>query len=141
MGNLETGQRNPELDPSGDLESGQRTGARESTEGQKLEWGPELDREVMGWNWNRAVYQIEELNASLTKGEKPWRLPTKDELVAEFNKTGSTPDGFNKRYCYWSGTTSPINPDGAFKVDMSDGSVKGGNKAAPDSDIIARCVR
>ena len=69
-------------------------------EASKLEWGPELGQ----ISWDDAQEKIVELNAKLAEGEKPWRLPTKDELVAEFEKTGSTPIGFQSG-SYWSNTT------------------------------------
>ncbi|MFA5934610.1 MAG: DUF1566 domain-containing protein [Candidatus Paceibacterota bacterium] len=73
--------------------------AETKAEEQKLEWGPELGR----MSWYDAENKIAELNAGLLEGEKPWRLPTKDELVAEFNKAGKTPIDFQDDY-YWSGT-------------------------------------
>jgi hypothetical protein len=54
--------------------------AEVKAEGQKLEWGPELGR----MSWYDAKNKIAELNAVLSEGDKSWRLPTKVELIAEF---------------------------------------------------------
>ena len=105
----------------------------ESIESSKLEWGPDLGQ----LSWNTAQVKIEKLNKDLKKGEKPWRLPTKDELVAEFNKAGKTPAGFERRY-YWSGTTRPQDSDYAYYVSMGSGLVYF-LKDLPN--ILVRCVR
>lgn len=107
---------------------------KESVESSKLEWGPELGQ----MSWNNAQTKIDNLNKKLGKGEKPWRLPTKDELVAEFSKTDSTPAGFQSG-CYWSGTTHPGYSDGAYIVLMYNGNVDDGNKGFPN--VRVRCVR
>lgn len=74
--------------------------AEAKAEGQGLEWGPDLGR----MSWYDVQTKIAELNASLAEGEKSWRLPTKYELVAEFDKAGKTPTGFQSDY-YLSDTT------------------------------------
>ncbi len=98
----------------------------EGIEESKLEWGPELGRMSL----DDAQAKIVELNARLVEGEKPWRLPTAEELEAEFNKTGKTPAGFESDY-YWSGTTIPFdsrldsldNKGDTYIVDMNIGDV------------------
>ena len=104
MGNPETGPRNPELDKAGGLESGQGTGARENIEKSPLEWGSDLGF----MSWDDAQIKIAELNVNLTEGENKWRLPTKDELLDEFNKTGSIPSGF-KPTVYMSIYRDPLS--------------------------------
>jgi len=69
----------------------------ENIESSKLEWGPELGQ----MSWNDAQEKITELNAKLAEGEKPWRLPTKDELETKFKKGGPSITGFQKDF-YWS---------------------------------------
>ena len=108
--------------------------AEAKAEGQKLEWGPELGK----MSWNDAQVKIAELNAGLAEGEKPWRLPTKDELVAEFNKTRSTPAGL-QRESYWSGTTYPDGLGYAYGVSMGSGDVNYGYKE--DRGSLVRLVR
>ena len=87
--------------------------AEAKAEGQKLEWGPDLGQ--MSWNDTQA--KINELNKGLVEGEKKWRLPTKDELVAEFDKTHSTPVGFEGGP-YWYGTESPGYLKWCYVIDM-----------------------
>jgi len=106
----------------------------ESIESSKLEWGPELGQ----MSWNTAQSKIEKLNKDLKKGEKPWRLPTKDELVAEFNKAGGTPAGFQRDY-YWSGTTPPGYSGYAYDVNMGSGGV--GDSSGDYAYSRVRCVR
>ena len=93
-------------------------------------------------SWYNAQAEIEELNKSLNKGliksEEPWRLPTEDELLAEFNKAGKTPAGF-ERDCYWSGTTHPGLPGSAYFINMGRGNVDIDYKRNPN--FLARCVR
>lgn len=108
--------------------------ADENIEESKLELGPNLSP----MSWNDAQEKISKLNKNITKGEKPWRLPSKDELVAEFKITNSTPDGFISDF-YWSGTTHPDNSDIAYVVTMGFGEVVTFAKDVPD--IRARCVR
>ena len=106
----------------------------ENIESSKLEWGPELGP----MSWYDAQKKIIKLNKSLPEGEKPWRLPTKDELRAEFKKNGSTPTGFQEQ-SYWSSTTHPNGPDFAYEVRMYDG-----NTPCCDKDALSihvRCVR
>lgn len=73
----------------------------ENIESSKLEWGPELG----AMSWNKAKTEIDNLNKKLGEDEKPWRLPTKDELLVKCNKTGSPPPGFQSDF-YWSSTIS-----------------------------------
>ncbi len=110
--------------------------AEAKAEGQKLEWGPDLDE----MNWNDAQEKIKELNSKLSEGEKPWRLPTKDELVAEFKKTGSIPAGF-QGYWYWSINTSLVTQDDAYVVHMGLGEVDSSIKANSFIQTHCRLVR
>jgi hypothetical protein len=110
------------------------TPTTENIESSKLEWGPDLGE----MSWYDAQTKIAELNSTLPEGEKPWRLPTKDELVAEFKKTGSTPADF-QRGAYWSETTLlPDRPNVAFFVSV-EGIVYNDTKGYPH--VLARCVR
>ena len=99
----------------------------------KLEWGPDLGSVFL----SKAQTEIQKLNASLDEGEKPWRLPTKDELVAEYKKIDNTPIGFQRNY-YWSGTTPPHDIDAVYIVDMNNCCVDAGNKVVHN---YARLVR
>ncbi len=99
--------------------------ATESIEVSKLEWGPEFDLV----DWNKAQEKIVEFNAGLAEGEKPWRLPTKDELLAEFHKTDSTPNGF-KSSGYYSSTEYPTQHDAVYSVHMYDGSLMSTSKTS-----------
>ena len=85
----------------------------ETIEKPKLEWGPDLGQ----MSWNEAQVKIAELNANLAEGEKPWRLPTVEELETEFKKTNSTPFGFRPD-AYWSGDSVPDHDDYAEYVEM-----------------------
>lgn len=107
----------------------------ENIEASKLEWGPDLG-EV-------SVYDIkgkvEELNAGLMKGEKTWRLPSLDELIHEYKRTGSTPVGFLADY-YWSGTSHPNMKGNFYIFDM--GEQPGYDYSGPNgNDHRVRCVR
>ena len=109
--------------------------AEAKAEGQSLEWGPDLGK----MSYLDALKKIEELNGSLADGEKPWRLPTKDELVDEFNKIKSIPRGFREGY-YWSNeTTEPEYSDTVVIVNMGSGHIHLNVKHA--SNTFVRCVR
>ena len=66
-----------------------------------LEWGIELGQ----MSWDEAQAKITELNAKLEKGEKPWRLPSMEELggIAEQLEEHEV-SGFNSHTPYWSST-------------------------------------
>ena len=102
----------------------------------KLEWGPELGKMF----WSGVQEKLAELNKNLEKGEKPWRLPTVDELVAEFKKTGKTPDGFQSNY-YWSSTAhenysdSPYGSGNPYSVGMEFGQKDYEGRAYPKSYV------
>jgi len=110
----------------------------ESVEGQKLEWGQELR---LGYkSWEGAQEKIAELNAKLAQGEKLWRLPTKEELVAEFKKNHSTPAGFQENYYVASiDEEDPHYPDVTWRVSMRDGHVDYYGK--DDQEANVRLVR
>jgi hypothetical protein len=110
--------------------------AEAKAEGRKLEWGKAFDSKTSyvmhGW--------IEDVNREskiLEPGKKPWKLPTVDELVSEFKKTGSRPDGFNGGI-YWS---SDGNYNEVFGVDMDDGSTGWVMSRGNDSQGQWRLVR
>jgi hypothetical protein len=87
-------------------------------EGQKLEWGPELD----SMNWSETQTRISELNASLTEEEGLWRLPTADELQAESRKRNSTAQRGFMGGDYWcSSDASSYGPNRHSNVRMYDG--------------------
>ena len=112
--------------------------AETKAEELKLEWGPELGN----MTWNGCVNVIDMLNKSLSKGVKPWRLPTKDELIAEYKKTNSTPAGFQSDY-YWSSDTYPNSGNGndAYIVGMKKGDAGPYGKGRELHHIYCRCVR
>ena len=93
--------------------------AEAKAEGQKMEWGPELDGRMSLDDAEKKIYA---LNTKLAKGEMRWRLPTRYELVSEFKKTNSTPAGFKPNY-YWSSTTHPEFSNLSFYVNMGGGMV------------------
>jgi hypothetical protein len=88
--------------------------------GQTLELGPTLGE----MTWDEIPSKLEEINKTLKPGEKPWRVPTKEEFeeigkqVNEINNGYSYPDeqkqakvkakmkslGFEHGESYWSGT-------------------------------------
>ncbi len=72
-----------------------------------------------------------------TKDGAPWRLPSKDELVAKYSQDHSN---FLGDY-YWSGTTYPAETysDVAYFVYMTSGSVGDGGKSYPGSNV--HCAR
>jgi len=110
--------------------------AEAKAEGQKLEWGTDLGRMSL----SMARDEIYEINMGLKSGEKKWRLPTKDELVTEFNKIRSTPPGFQSGY-YWSSTTDPNDPGYKYyDVDMGDGFGEGSNYESIEANRV-RLVR
>ena len=106
----------------------------ENIESSKLEWGPELGP----MSWYDAQKKIIKLNKSLPEGEKPWRLPTENELVAEFNKTGETPNGF-KKDCYWSVLPHLDGSNDGTNVNMGYGHASDYN--TDSSGYLVRCVR
>lgn len=68
-----------------------------------------------------------------------WRLPSVTELQTAWTSgvPGSFADGY---YNYWSGTTNPDYSPGAFILNISNGGLGSGDKAA-NSNIYVRCVR
>jgi hypothetical protein len=105
----------------------------ENIEVSKLEWGPELGKML----YDDGQAKIAELNTKLTEGEKAWRLPTKDELVARFEKTNSTPT--DEKY-YWSSTTRPDNKDN-YMVSTRNGRIWPTGALGPLADGVVCCVR
>jgi hypothetical protein len=105
----------------------------ENIESSKLEWGPDLGE----MSWDDAQTKIAELNKGLAEGEKPWRLPTKDELVARFEKTNSTPT--DEKY-YWSSTTQPDNKDN-YMVSTRKGRIWPTGALGSLADGVVCCVR
>ncbi len=88
--------------------------AQSKAEGQKLEWGPELDP----MSWNDAQERITELNAGLAEGEKPWRLPTFNDFFTEYIKAGEKiPVNFHHSH-YWTGDTYWNNSEIAYCFNM-----------------------
>jgi hypothetical protein len=75
-------------------------------------------------------------DANLSDGsvEGDWRLPTKSELHGLTHGTeavlSGTPGAFTgvQLYYYWSSTTSAVNTNSAWIVDLYDGSVNGDTK-------------
>ncbi len=70
--------------------------AEAKAEGQKLEWG---QRALGFMSYFNAVDRCAEINSKLAEGEKPWRLPTQDELLTRLKETG-----FPKDRYYFSST-------------------------------------
>jgi len=104
--------------------------AEVKAEGQELEWGPELQGSI---SYGTAQEEITELNTGLSEGEKPWRLPTKDELLAKSElmlKSGSRFSSLGGDE-YWSSTVDPIEPDYVYFVNMYTGHVNSNSKAYP----------
>ena len=113
----------------------------ESIESSKLEWGPDLGT----MSWRQAKVEIKKLNKGLKWGEKKWRLPEKDELVAVFEKKRSALADFNDRFTseYWSGNTEYNAATGsrdAYTVNMHNGDVSDYNKEN-DMHVSVRLVR
>ncbi len=74
-------------------------------ESLKSEWGIDIDTRI---NWDDAIRIIEELNTNLPEGEKPWRLPTSEELLeADRLKTKGFKEG-----AYWASEESVILDQG-----------------------------
>jgi hypothetical protein len=95
--------------------------AEAKAEGHKLEWKTNFyDKFEM--TWYGVEEKIADLNEDLKEGERPWRLPTKDELIAKFNETGSCPEGFYLKF-YWSGDVDSITHEDAYCVSMANGRV------------------
>lgn len=84
--------------------------AETKAEGPKLEWG-ETAPDKMTW------YDAQKWCHEQGEG---WRLPTKSELKAEFEKTNSTPIGFLKEL-YWSETEAEADTSEVFCVNMDSG--------------------
>jgi hypothetical protein len=110
--------------------------AETKAEELKLEWGPELGE----MSWSDAQSKITELNSKLTEGEKTWRLPTNDELIAEFKKTGSTPDGFQGDN-FWSSTSGNTIVSTIYSVNMGNGEMRLDDQFRSGSLNLVRCVR
>ncbi len=109
--------------------------AEAKAEELKLEWGLELGR----MSWIDAQKEITKLNKKLEKGEKLWRLPTKDELLAEFERTDSVDF---KHSHYWSSSDDSLygySNDNAWNIRMSDGDAHYESKEF--SEGLVRCVR
>jgi DNA-binding beta-propeller fold protein YncE len=95
----------------------------DSIEASKLEWGPE----PVQMDYAEAQVKVLELNAGLNEGEKLWRLPTTDELVAVFNNKTLISDGFKGGY-YWSSIENKIKEaNSVYVVDTNSGSVVDGD--------------
>jgi hypothetical protein len=105
----------------------------ESVESTKLEWGPSFSK----IDFDMACNKINEINKDLKEGEKPWRVPTTGELLADFYETGSTPVAFFKGE-YWSVTSRSLDHGIPKVVDMGDGHVQ--NSYRGELHLI-RCVR
>lgn len=58
-----------------------------------FEWGPELEK--MGWD--KAQEKIAELNEMLGEGERPWRLPTKEEWLEVFKPLAEVTEKIDKK--------------------------------------------
>ena len=99
----------------------------ENIKSSKLDWGPVLRY----MSWNDAQVKITELNKDLAEGEKKWRLPTLDELLDEFKKTGKTPVGFEENYYCWSGSDYKDGPQDAYLINMWNGYLDSGGKSGP----------
>ena len=106
----------------------------ENVESLKLEWGPDLGIIT----WDDAQEKIAELNSKLTEGEKPWRLPTTNELVAQFKETGLAINNFEFGP-YWSSITDPDSSWNSDVVNMGNG--LRGNYSKNYTETRARCVR
>ena len=118
----------------------------ENVESSKLEWGPEFYRgcfppENLGEEWTDSFYKsrsinriIETENSSLKQGEKPWRLPTKDELLAMFNEEHLIKDhGYQGEDYYWTYGEGEI-----WLVNRTDGSTR---KYGNDTEDVAASIR
>lgn len=89
----------------------------ENIEASGLEWGPSSEARV---GYAHAEELINKTNASLAGDEKPWRLPSAEDLIKEFQKIDSTPDGF-KGDAYW---TSFSFPDHVYCIHMATSALK-----------------
>ncbi len=113
--------------------------APENIERLKLEWGPDLGP----MSWRVAKTKATELNKKLRKGEKQWRLPTTDELLAKakFDKAGSkTPFSFREDLYYWA-KTDPESNNWTFSVNMDKGFIHGCGSTGNQTDGITINVR
>lgn len=90
-----------------------------------LEWGPHEGN----MTWDAAM------KLAASKGEG-WRLPTIQELVAQFDYDKCKPaEGFRRTW-YWS--SSPSGGDDAWGVDFDNGNVGNGSRGYV---AVVRCVR
>lgn len=87
--------------------------AEAKAEGQKLEWGPEIGI----FDFREATDEIKKLNDSLSETENKWRLPTSEELLAEFENMNTS---FEPDY-YLSGSRGIGNGLFIVTVDMRKG--------------------
>jgi hypothetical protein len=105
--------------------------------GEKLELGPTLGE----MTWDEIPAKLEEINKTLKPGEKPWRLPTKeeyneieapivkiaqDEFLREDKKIDKIKEkigslGFTGNVGYWSGSNSDSFDGGAWVFDIENG--------------------
>jgi len=87
----------------------------ENIESLGLEWGPLLEF----LSWYQVEDKIAELNKKLEKGEKPWRFPTKKELVHEFENHRVF--SVNDYSSYLSSTLDDVIRGEVYCVHMNDG--------------------
>ena len=106
----------------------------ETAESPVLEYGIELGENGC-MTWSKALEEVAKLNEKLNKGEKPWRLPTAQELI---DARKSNIPGFHESETsnYWS--SEEFDNNMAYGVNMKHGNGFALNKSGKD---YARCVR
>jgi len=100
------------------------------------EWGPDLGR----MDWNKANTKIDKMNEKLKEGEKKWRLPTRDELQDELNKTDSKVSFKRGQFdYYWASNTNPHSRCFAYLVTAMTNDIVMEDKENDNPRV--RCVR
>jgi hypothetical protein len=87
----------PILDSLDSMEGLENPEVKEELENSEIklsfEWGPELGR----MSWNDTQEKIAELNETLGEGERPWRLPTKEEWLEVVKPLAAVTEKIDKK--------------------------------------------
>ena len=104
--------------------------AEAKAEGQKLEWGVEIGKV----DWSSAREKISELNTGLSEGQKPWRLPTAEEILSAIDN-GVPFKTFEQGFNYYWTSEDTDDSSFAFVVETDSRKKVGYGKAQPNNNV------